>query len=78
MGDARSEKVSDVLMRVSKMEVFKKLNEGDPLKMGEHIGISEQKAKEDNEIIQNICLYCDLFFTKYLDPKTLEPKAAVT
>lgn len=74
MGDARIEKVADVLLRVSKMEVFKMLNEGEPLKMGEHIGVTEEQAQKDNEVVQNICLYCDLFFTKHLDPKTLEPK----
>ena len=78
MGDARTEKVAEVLQRVSKMEVFQKLNLGEPWKMGEFIGISEEQAKKDTEVVQNICLYCDLFFTKYLDPKTLEPKIQTT
>ncbi len=64
MGDARKEKVATVLQRVSKMEVFQKLNDGEPYKMGEHLGISEAKAKELGEQYQNICLYCDAFFAE--------------
>ncbi|GAC1422738.1 MAG: hypothetical protein NVSMB67_19960 [Flavisolibacter sp.] len=74
LGDARIEKVADVLKRVSKMEVFQKLNLGDPWQMGKHIGIGEEQAKAETEIVGNICLYCDLFFLKNLDPNTLEPK----
>lgn len=74
MGDARKEKVADVLRRISKMEIFQKLNIGEPWQMGEHIGISEEQAKAETEVLQNICLYCDLFFLKNIDPKTLEIK----
>jgi organic radical activating enzyme len=62
MGDARKEKVSDVLAQVSKNKVFLKLNEGDPWKMGEHLGISEDDAIRRTEKMKNICLYCDEFF----------------
>ncbi len=64
MGDARTEKVVDVLQKVSKMEVFQKLNEGEPWKMGEHLGISEEAAKQRTIQAQNICLYCDQFFAE--------------
>lgn len=74
LGDIRKEKVADVLLRISQNKVFQMLNEGQPLKMGEHLGITEEQAKKDNEVVQNICLYCDLFFIKNLDPKTLEAK----
>lgn len=66
MGDARTEKVVDVLQKVSKLEVFQKLNDGDPWKMGEHLGISEAEAKEHTAQTQNICLYCDQFFAKHM------------
>lgn len=49
------------------------LNTGNPLKMGEHIGITEAQAIKDTEVLQNICRYCDLFFIKNLHPETLEP-----
>lgn len=62
MGDARTEKVSEVLDRVSKLDVFLKLNDGEPWKMGEHLGISVAEAKRRTEKVQNICLYCDEFF----------------
>jgi hypothetical protein len=77
MGDARKEKVADVLQRVSKMEVFQKLNLGEPWQMGKHIGISEEQAKADTAVVENICLYCDLFFLKHIDSKTLELKIAL-
>lgn len=64
MGDARKEKVAAVLQRVAKMEVFQKLNDGEPYKMGEHLGISEATAKALGEKHQNICLYCDAFFAE--------------
>ncbi len=37
LGDARKEKVADVLQRVSKMEVFQQLNLGEPWQMGKHV-----------------------------------------
>ncbi|HEY7162798.1 MAG TPA: radical SAM protein, partial [Acidobacteriota bacterium] len=74
MGDARTEKVSDVLSRISTSEIFKRLNEGDPWKMGESIGISEDYAKSRTQQLQNICLWCDEFFKSHYDIKTLKPK----
>ncbi len=66
MGDARTEKVADVLQRVSKMEVFQKLNEGEPWQMGEHLGISQEEAKARTRQVENICLYCDQFFAEHM------------
>lgn len=74
MGDARKEKVTDVLQRVSKMKIFQELNNGEPWKMGESIGITEAEAKKETEVLENICLYCDSFFARYIDPETLQPK----
>jgi hypothetical protein len=66
MGDARTEDVVDVLQRVSKMEVFQKLNEGDPWRMGEHLGVTEAEAKAKTKELENICLYCDTFFNEHM------------
>jgi hypothetical protein len=62
MGDARTEKVADVLARVANSPVFQKINEGDPLGMGETVGISREYATERVGELKNICLWCDEFF----------------
>jgi organic radical activating enzyme len=65
MGDARKEKVSDVLQRVSTSPVFQKINEGDPLGMGESVGISRAFAE---------ALWCDEFFKNYFDIETMSSR----
>ncbi|MGO2101870.1 MAG: radical SAM protein [Psychroflexus halocasei] len=67
MGDARKEKVVDVLERASKNLVFRMLNEGKPLEMGKHLGVSEEEAKAKNADLKNICLYCDAFMKCHKD-----------
>ncbi len=74
MGDARKEKIADVLQRVSSSPIFQKINEGDPLGMGESIGISRAFASTRNEDLQNICLWCDEFFKNYFDMETMESR----
>jgi organic radical activating enzyme len=74
MGDARKEKVVDVMNRVSKSKIFQKLNKGDPWKMGESIGVTEAQAKGRTQELQNVCLWCDEFFDKHYDMQKLEPK----
>lgn len=74
LGDARIESVSDVIARVSDSPVFKKLNEGDPWSMGESIGISREHALGRSDALENICLWCDEFFDKHFDIRTLQPK----
>lgn len=66
MGDARTEKVSDVLERIQDHPVFQRLNEGDPFRMGETMGVSEAEARQRNQELQNVCLYCDEFFNRHL------------
>lgn len=67
LGDARREKVADVLLRVSESSVFRTLNTGDAYAMGASQGLDraygEQRAKE----LGNICLWCDEFFDKHFD-----------
>ncbi len=67
MGDGRKEKVADVLQRASQNTVFKMLNQGHPLKMGESLGVSEKEASAKNEELKNICLYCDHFMKCHKD-----------
>lgn len=74
MGDARKEKVIDIMQRVSKSEIFQKLNEGDPWSMGESIGVNEEHALERGEKLQNVCLWCDEFFAKHFDMETMSAK----
>ncbi len=71
MGDARKEKVADVLQRVSNSPVFQKIDEGDPLGMGESIGISREFATARTKELQNVCLWCDEFFKNYFEMDTL-------
>ena len=73
MGDARKHKIADVLARVSKSPIFQKLDQGDPLSMGESIGISKEYAEERTESLKNICFWCDEFFTKHFDMEKLGP-----
>ncbi|MFK7972425.1 MAG: radical SAM protein, partial [Bacteroidia bacterium] len=59
MGDARVDKVSEVLERVSASPVWQALDRGEPLKMGESLGVSESHASARNQELQNVCLWCD-------------------
>lgn len=74
LGDARTEKVADVLKRVAKSDIFQKIDKGDPLAMGESIGISKDSAKKRCGELGSICLWCDEFFAKHYDMKKLKPK----
>lgn len=74
LGDARIEKVADVLERVSKSKIFHSLNKGDAWKMGESIGVSEKYAKERTKELKNVCLWCDEFFENHFDMDKLKPK----
>ncbi len=74
MGDARKEKVVDVLERMSKHEVMRKINMGDAYGMGESIGISAAEGLKRSMELGNVCLWCDEFFRKHYDMKKQEPK----
>lgn len=67
LGDARKQKVSEVLERASKNAVFKMLNEGKPLEMGTSLGVTKEAAKAKNDELKNICLYCDHFLKCHKD-----------
>ncbi len=74
LGDARKDKVSEILARASKSEIMQKLNEGDAWSMGESIGISREYALQRSQELQNVCLWCDEFFKKHYDIKELKER----
>ncbi|HET8858396.1 radical SAM protein [Marivirga sp.] len=74
MGDARTEKIADIVNRMSKHEVMKKLNKGNIFAIGESIGIPEDYGRKRAKELKNVCLWCDEFFTRYYDIKTQKAK----
>jgi hypothetical protein len=71
LGDARKERVSAVLDRIAASPIFRRLNEGDAYGMGESLGVSTAEGRARADALQNVCLWCDEFFDRYLDPATL-------
>ncbi len=65
LGDARRQKVADVLSQVVDNPIFQKLDQGDPYAMGESIGVSEAYARKRCGELGNVCLWCDEFFTEH-------------
>lgn len=76
LGDARTEKVADVLARVAQSPVFLRINEGNPYAMGESLGITEDEGRKRAEALQNVCLWCDEFFERHFDAATLQHRSA--
>ena len=74
LGDARTEKISEVLARVAQNPVFQSLDKGDPYRMGESVGITEEFARGRCGELKNVCLWCDEFFTRHYDIKKLQKK----
>jgi hypothetical protein len=74
LGDARTEKVADVIARVANNPIFQALDQGDPFKMGESIGVTETHARKRCGELGNVCLWCDEFFTQHFDMHTLSKK----
>ncbi len=73
MGDARIEKISDIIQKMSKHEIMKKLNKGNIYAIGESIGISEEYGRKRARELKNVCLWCDEFFTKHYDIASQRP-----
>lgn len=65
LGDARSEKVAEVLRRHAGSPVFQALNQGDPYAMGESLGISAEYGRERARELGSVCLWCDEFFDRH-------------
>lgn len=74
LGDARVEKVAEVIERVARSPVLQKINDGDPYAMGESIGISREAGVARAVELQNVCLWCDEFFDRHFDLKSLVPR----
>ena len=74
LGDARREKVSAILDRIAASPVFQKLNEGDPYAMGVTLGVGADQGRRRAAQLQNVCLWCDEFMARYLEPETLGPR----
>ncbi len=72
LGDARTEKVADVLRRVAASPVFRKINEGDPYAMGESLGLDAAYGRKRADDLQNVCRWCDEFFERHYDVRTLQ------
>lgn len=69
LGDARTEKVSDVMARIADNPVMQMLDKGNPYNMGESIGISSEHAEKRCAALGNVCLWCDEFFEQHYDMK---------
>lgn len=78
LGDARTERVADVLERVADLPIFQSLDKGDPYSMGESIGVSAEYAHERCGSLGNVCLWCDEFFTNHYNIKALSPKTTIS
>jgi hypothetical protein len=50
---------------------FAKINERDPYAMGESIDLPRQRVLARADALENICLWCDEFFDKQFDIRTL-------
>ena len=74
LGDARHETVADVLEKIAGVPVFQKLDQGNPYRMGESVGVSEEHARKRCGELKNVCRWCDEFFEKHYDMKALAPK----
>ncbi|UZR97920.1 radical SAM protein [Chondrinema litorale] len=78
LGDARIQKVAEILEKVSDNPVFEMLDKGNPYKMGESVGVSEAHARKRCGELKNVCLWCDEFFEKHYDIQKLKPKNVPT
>ncbi|MCB0515825.1 MAG: radical SAM protein [Chitinophagales bacterium] len=65
LGDARTQKVSEVLAEAAKNPVYQMLDKGNPYRMGEHLGVSEAYARSRCNALQNVCRWCDEFFREF-------------
>ncbi len=74
IGDARKDKIADIMEKFSSDPVFQKIDKGDPFTMGESIGVSEAYARKRCGELGNVCLWCDEFFSKHYDINSQSPK----
>ncbi len=74
MGDARRERISEILERVAASPILQRINEGDPYGMGESLGVSAAEGRASAVTLQNVCLWCDEFFERHYDMARLAPR----
>ncbi|MGH9869636.1 MAG: radical SAM protein [Candidatus Polarisedimenticolia bacterium] len=74
LGDARVERVADVLRRVAESPVFLKINEGDPYGMGATLGVDREHGLRRAKELGNVCLWCDEFLERHFDARSLKPR----
>jgi hypothetical protein len=74
LGDARVERVADVLRRVARSPVFLEINEGNPYGMGATLGLSGEHGRQRARELGNVCLWCDEFFERHFDLARLRPR----
>lgn len=74
LGDARSNRVADVLHRLADSPVFARINEGDPYAMGETLGLGEKHGRARARELGSVCLWCDEFFEHHFDVRSLKPR----
>jgi organic radical activating enzyme len=74
LGDARTERVADVLARVAPHPVFQALNQGDAYGMGASLGVSAEAGLARAVELGNVCLWCDEFFSQHFDMATLDAR----
>lgn len=65
LGDARTEKVADVLARAAASPFYRVLNDGDPYRLGESLGLSRDHGLARAHALENVCRWCDEFFDKH-------------
>lgn len=74
LGDARTEKIAEVLEKLEGNPIFEMLDKGDPYRMGESIGVTEEQARKRCGELGNVCLWCDEFFEKNYDLQSLKQR----
>jgi len=65
IGDLASESLLMMLDRCAEHPVYQALNDGEPERMGQAMGISEAHGRERTKALGNHCLWCDEFFTEH-------------
>jgi hypothetical protein len=65
LGDARRERVADVLRVAASDPAWQRLNEGDAYGIGESVGVSAEHGHRRARELGSVCLWCDEFFARH-------------
>ena len=65
MGDARREKVEDILQRHRKLDAFQRLNRGDVYSLGQGEGLDPSYIGQRIDQLGDVCLWCDEYFDQH-------------